>query len=137
MKVTSPPAWPVAELLVLVKTGLAWTGVMVAEAWTTGKALPPVGVAKLVKVARLTWAAVAVAGAERVDDNADPVTGGEDFSLMLQAKPGAFMFMGIGAGGPSSEGLHTPTYDFNDDAIPLGVQYWLSLVRQELGSVGE
>ena len=81
-------------------------------------------------------AAVAVAGAERVDDNADPVTGGEDFSLMLKARPGAFMFMGIGAGGPSSEGLHTPTYDFNDDAIPHGVAYWLALVEQELGSVG-
>jgi len=75
-------------------------------------------------------------GADRTTGQAGPVTGGEDFSLMLQAKPGAFMFMGIGAGGPSSEGLHTPTYDFNDDAIPLGVSYWLSLVRQELGSVG-
>ncbi len=81
-------------------------------------------------------AATVVAGAERVEDNADPVTGGEDFSLMLKARPGAFMFMGIGAGGPSSEGLHTPTYDFNDDAIPHGVAYWLALVEQELGPVG-
>jgi hippurate hydrolase len=81
-------------------------------------------------------AATAVAGTDRVNGNAGPVTGGEDFSLMLKARPGSFMFMGIGAGGPSSEGLHTPTYDFNDDAIPLGVQYWLSLVKQELGSVG-
>jgi len=78
-------------------------------------------------------AAVAVAGADRVNANAGAVTGGEDFSLMLRARPGSFMFMGIGAGGPSSEGLHTPTYDFNDDAIPLGVAYWLSLVRQEPG----
>ena len=46
-------------------------------------------------------------------------------------------FMGIGAGGPSSEGLHTPTYDFNDDAIPHGVAYWMSLVQQELGPVGD
>ena len=81
-------------------------------------------------------AATAVVGADRTTGQAGPVTGGEDFSLMLKARPGAFMFMGIGAGGPSSEGLHTPTYDFNDDAIPLGVSYWLSLVRQELGSVG-
>lgn len=81
-------------------------------------------------------AAAAVAGADRVTGNAGPITGGEDFSLMLKARPGAFMFMGIGAGGPSSEGLHTPTYDFNDDAIPHGVAYWMSLVRQELGSVG-
>jgi hippurate hydrolase len=82
-------------------------------------------------------AATAVVGADRSTGQAGPVTGGEDFSLMLKARPGAFMFMGIGAGGPSSEGLHTPTYDFNDDAIPLGVQYWLSLVQQELGSVGD
>ena len=77
------------------------------------------------------------AGVEQVTGNAGLITGGEDFSLMLKARPGAFMFMGIGAGGPSSEGLHTPTYDFNDDAIPHGVAYWLSLVQQELGSVGD
>ncbi|WP_211868305.1 M20 aminoacylase family protein [Neoroseomonas terrae] len=82
-------------------------------------------------------AAAGVVGEDKVNANAGPVTGGEDFSLMLKARPGSFMFMGIGAGGPSSEGLHTPTYDFNDDAIPVGVQYWLSLVKQELGSVGE
>ena len=82
-------------------------------------------------------AAATLAGAEKVEGNAPLITGGEDFSLMLKARPGAFMFMGIGAGGPSSEGLHTPTYDFNDDAIPLGVGYWVSLVEQELGSVGD
>ncbi len=79
-------------------------------------------------------AATAVAGPDRVDGHAGLITGGEDFSLMLKARPGAFMFMGIGAGGPSSEALHTPTYDFNDDAIPLGIAYWLSLVEQELAS---
>ncbi|TPG57695.1 amidohydrolase [Roseomonas nepalensis] len=82
-------------------------------------------------------AAAALAGAEKVEGNAPLITGGEDFSLMLKARPGAFMFMGIGAGGPSSEGLHTPTYDFNDDAIPLGVGYWVSLVERELGTLGD
>jgi amidohydrolase len=82
-------------------------------------------------------AAAALAGAEKVEGNAPLITGGEDFSLMLQARPGAFMFMGIGAGGPSSEALHTPTSDFHDDAIPLGVGYWVSLVERELGSVGD
>ena len=81
-------------------------------------------------------AAVELAGADRVDGNPALITGGEDFSLMLQARPGAFMFMGGGAGGATSEGLHTPTYDFNDDALPLGVGYWVSLVGRELGSVG-
>jgi len=77
-------------------------------------------------------AAAALAGAERVDGNAQPVTGGEDFAFMLERKPGAFMFMGQGAGGATSEGLHTPTYNFNDDAIPYGIGYWVSLVREEL-----
>ena len=82
-------------------------------------------------------AAADVAGAGKVDGMPPLITGGEDFSLMLQARPGAFIFMGQGAGGASSEGLHTPTYDFNDEAIPVGVEYWVSLVGRELGSVGD
>ncbi|WP_426956977.1 M20 aminoacylase family protein [Muricoccus radiodurans] len=82
-------------------------------------------------------AAADLAGADKVDGNPPLITGGEDFSLMLQARPGAFMFMGIGAGGATSEGLHTPTYDFNDDAIPNGVGYWVSVVRKELGGLAE
>ncbi|PHK96684.1 amidohydrolase [Pseudoroseomonas rhizosphaerae] len=78
-------------------------------------------------------AAAALVGAEMVQADAPPVTGGEDFAYMLEQRPGAFIFMGQGAGGATSEGLHTPTYDFNDDAIPYGAGYWVSLVRQELG----
>ena len=78
-------------------------------------------------------AASALVGAGKVDGNAPPVTGGEDFAAMLEARPGAFVFMGQGAGGATSEGLHTPTYDFNDDAIPYGVGYWVSLVAEEMG----
>jgi len=74
-------------------------------------------------------AAAAVPGAQ-VDAEAPPVTGGEDFSLMLRARPGAFMFIGNGMRGGA---LHTPRYDFNDAIIPLGAAYWLSLVTQELG----
>ena len=51
--------------------------------------------------------------------------GGEDFSYMLQARPGAFIF--LGNGGPRE--LHTDTYDFNDDIIPVGVSYWVRLVE--------
>ena len=79
-------------------------------------------------------AAAALPGAE-VDDDAPPVTGGEDFAFMLRARPGAFMLIGNGSHGePGGAALHTPHYDFNDMIIPLGVAYWLSLVRQELGS---
>ncbi|MBP0445390.1 amidohydrolase [Roseomonas sp. SSH11] len=81
-------------------------------------------------------AAARVVGEPMVERNAPMVLGAEDFSAMLEARPGAFMFMGQGAGGATSAGLHTPHYDFNDDAIPYGIGYWVSLVEQELGSVG-
>jgi hippurate hydrolase len=66
-----------------------------------------------------------VAGSTRVDDNAPPMLGGEDFSYMLEARPGAFVFIGNG----DSAGLHTSTYDFNDDIIPTGASYWARLVE--------
>ena len=56
------------------------------------------------------------------------VMGGEDFSFMLQARPGAYIFLG---NGDSSE-LHTDTYDFNDDIIPVGVSYWVRLAETAL-----
>jgi hippurate hydrolase len=98
------------------------------------------GTTALVNHAEQTATAVAAAGAlvgsTRVDPDAPASTGGEDFAHMLEARPGAFMFMGQGAGGATSEGLHTPTYNFNDDAIPFGVGYWVSLVRQEMAAAG-
>lgn len=66
-----------------------------------------------------------VSGSDRVDDNCDPSMGGEDFSYMLLERPGAFIFVGNGATG----GLHSDTYDFNDDIIPTGVSYWVGLVE--------
>jgi amidohydrolase len=69
-----------------------------------------------------------VAGSERVDAAAAPVMGGEDFSFMLEARPGAFIFVGNG----DSAGLHHPAYDFNDAAIPTGVAYWARLVETAL-----
>ena len=78
-------------------------------------------------------AARSAVGSEQVDEEAVPVTGGEDFAFMMQAKPGAFVFLGNGAAedGPV-HALHTPHYDFNDAALPHGIAYWVSLVRQEL-----
>lgn len=83
--------------------------------------------------------ALAAAGAlvapDAVDPNHPPVMGAEDFSVMLEARPGAFMFIGGGTGpGGRSAGLHTPHFDFNDAIIPLGIAYWAGLVEQELGS---
>ena len=66
-----------------------------------------------------------VAGGERVNDQVAPVMGAEDFSFMLEARPGAFIFVGNGM----SAGLHHPAYDFNDEAIPFGTSYWVKLVE--------
>ncbi|MFM9942622.1 MAG: M20 aminoacylase family protein [Hyphomicrobiaceae bacterium] len=69
-----------------------------------------------------------VSGATAVNDTMPPVMGGEDFSYMLEARPGAFIFMGNG----KSAGLHTSDYNFNDDAIPAGVSFWARLVETAL-----
>jgi len=72
--------------------------------------------------------AAQVVGRERVDDDVAPVMGAEDFSFMLEARPGAFIFVGNG----DSAGLHHPAYDFNDEAIPIGASYWVKLVETAL-----
>jgi hippurate hydrolase len=69
-----------------------------------------------------------VAGAEQVDTDLPPMMGAEDFSFMLNARPGAFIWIGNGA----SAGLHHPAYNFNDEAIPFGTSYWVRLVEKAL-----
>ena len=70
----------------------------------------------------------AVAGSSNIDRNVVPMMGGEDFSFMLEARPGAFIFLGNG----DTAGLHHPAYDFSDAAIPHGVSYWVKLVETAL-----
>jgi amidohydrolase len=69
-----------------------------------------------------------IVGRERVDDAVAPVMGAEDFSFMLEARPGAFIFVGNG----DSANLHHPAYDFNDEAIPFGASYWVKLIETAL-----
>lgn len=69
--------------------------------------------------------ASAIAGAEKVDAEMSPTMGGEDFSFMLESRPGAFIFTGNG----DTAGLHNSAYDFNDEAIPHGCSYWARLVE--------
>jgi hippurate hydrolase len=69
-----------------------------------------------------------VVGAERVDDDAPPSMGGEDFSFMLEQRPGAYIFLGNG----DSAELHTNGYDFNDAVIPVGTSYWVRLAERAL-----
>ena len=61
----------------------------------------------------------------------DPTMGGEDFSYMLQARPGAYVFLGQG-GAAGGCFLHNPHYDFNDEVIPLGAGYLAALVEEAL-----
>ncbi|MEM7226985.1 MAG: M20 aminoacylase family protein [Pseudomonadota bacterium] len=78
-------------------------------------------------------AAELVVGAERVDRDATPVMGSEDFAYMLQAKPGCYIFLGNGnESGPSSCTLHNPYYDFNDEILVVGASYWARLVESVL-----
>ncbi len=72
--------------------------------------------------------AAEVVGHDKVNPDMTPVMGAEDFAYMLQARPGAFIFVGNG----NSAGLHNPAYDFNDDVIPIGVSYWVRLVETTL-----
>jgi hippurate hydrolase len=72
--------------------------------------------------------AAEVAGPAAVDAARPPVMGAEDFSFMLNARPGAFIFLG---NGPSAA-LHHPAYDFNDEAIPHGCSYWVRLVEKAM-----
>ncbi|MGY3487987.1 amidohydrolase [Bradyrhizobium sp. USDA 4011] len=66
-----------------------------------------------------------VVGEGRVNRNAQPLLGGEDFCHMLNARPGAFIFLGNG----DTAGLHHPKFDFNDEAIPIGCSYWAKLAE--------
>jgi len=84
---------------------------------------------------RLAEAARYVVGDAMVDDNCDPLMGSEDFSFMLEAKPGAFIFLG---GGDESHchSVHHPEFDFNDETLTTGASLWARLVEQELPRAG-
>jgi len=70
----------------------------------------------------------AVSGDDAVMDDIEPVMGGEDFSYMLEARPGAFIFAGNG----NSANWHHPDYDFNDELIPAGCSYWVKLAETRM-----
>ncbi len=75
-------------------------------------------------------AAAEVVGPGNVDRDLSPTMGAEDFSYMLEARPGAFVFVGNG----DSAGLHHPAYDFNDEALPVGISYWAKIVETRMAA---
>jgi amidohydrolase len=65
------------------------------------------------------------AGERAVDTTIVPLMGSEDFSYMLESRPGAYIFMGNG----DTASVHHPKYNFNDEAIPYGVSLWAKVIE--------
>jgi len=77
-----------------------------------------------------------LAGISQVIHDIEPTMGAEDFAFMLEEKPGCYVFIGNGDGNHRDHGhahgpcmLHNPTYDFNDELIPIGASYWVRLAE--------
>ncbi len=84
--------------------------------------------------AEIALAAANAAGLQAARAPAPAFTS-EDFAFMLQARPGAYLWLGQGRANPGADGerpLHHPAYDFNDDALPYGIAWFVSLVEREL-----
>lgn len=76
-------------------------------------------------------AAAAVVGEARAIPLPQPTMGGEDFSFMLEKKPGAYLFLGGGKGGDDAM-VHHPLYDFNDEILPIGASWFATLAETVL-----
>jgi hippurate hydrolase len=72
--------------------------------------------------------AAEVVGESRVDADRSPEMGAEDFAYMLEARPGAYVFLGTGPGA----GLHHPEFDYNDEASPIAASYLVRLTERAL-----
>ncbi len=73
-------------------------------------------------------------GAENVVGDSRPVMASEDFGYMLQARPGAYLLLGNGEEGVGGCSLHNPDYDFNDEILTIGADFWVALVESQLES---
>ena len=96
-----------------------------AEAHVVWKRGYPVTVNHEVETGIAAEAAEAITGAGTVPTDIKAMMGGEDFSYMLNARPGAMILIGNG----DSAGLHHPAYDFNDQIIPAGISFWAKLAE--------
>jgi len=75
--------------------------------------------------------ALDLVGAERVVLNGPPLTGSEDFAFMLEKVPGSYLLIGNGDGDSAGACMvHNPGYDFNDDNIATGSDYWIHLTKE-------
>lgn len=74
-------------------------------------------------------AAKKVVGQDNIVVDPQPSMGSEDFAFMLQKIPGVYVWLGAGKGA----NLHNPAYNFNDEVLTTGAQYFVEIVNQELG----
>jgi amidohydrolase len=102
---------------------------------------PTINSAAEAEFARAVMASIV--GEDRVTAQ-EPTMGAEDFSFMLMAKPGCYAFVSNGDGDHREMGhgggpcmLHNPSYDFNDQLIPLGATYWVRLAEAWLNAKGD
>lgn len=73
-----------------------------------------------------------VVGSKNVIGDSRPVMTSEDFGYMLQVRPGAYLLLGNGEDGVGGCSLHNPSYDFNDDILSIGADFWVALVETQL-----
>jgi hippurate hydrolase len=80
-------------------------------------------------VARL---AATLFGAGEVDADCPPLLASDDFGAFLEHRPGAYFFLGNGTDGSHGRALHNPRYDFNDDILARGAEFWTRLIETRL-----
>ena len=78
--------------------------------------------------------ATAVVGPENVLGDSRPAMTSEDFGYMLQVRPGAYLLLGNGVEGIGGCSLHNPAYDFNDEILCIGADFWVALVESQLAA---
>jgi len=130
--------WFKPEVHALIKSGIERIAKGIASAHGASVKLryeeryPPT-VNTATETQQATKIAAEIVGADGVVTNPTPVMGSEDFAFMLQAKPGSYVWIG---NGPRDGGclLHNPSYDFNDEILPIGASYWARLVEKTLSA---
>ncbi|MFK3989515.1 M20 aminoacylase family protein [Psychrobacter sp. NPDC064578] len=85
-----------------------------------------------VETTHAVTAAKKVVGADNVNGNCERYTISEDFSFMLREIDGCYILIGNGEGECGGTALHNPLYDFNDGILAIGIDYWITLVEQQL-----
>jgi len=112
-----------------VATGIAAAHGVRAEVRNERRYPPTINHAE--QVEQSARAAAAVVGPDRVRRDLPASMGAEDFGVMLQARPGAYVWLGAGE---DRAMVHSPRYDFPDEIAPIGASYWVTLVEQLLSA---